>query len=420
MSTTGTTTVDDLKSLYGEYESALNSQYAKASSELKRQYNQSLGVVDQSRKGSRQAASISLDKLKKYLPEQLAAEGLGNLGMSQTAYVRAQNNYQNQLAGIESDANAKRADLYNSYANNRSALERQKTRDLLDLYSKRDAAIYQAERDAVGDARYEDEQTKADQLAFYNNLAAMIDNGTFDSTEALKAYLNADTNGDGIADVYGNLGDNYKSLIDGKVAGYQYLLDEKQKKENEPSRQDAYIVAQAAIENLIAGESYDDALAYLEANKETFGEGVYNAYVTDINQKQKAKAEKEKEKEEKILAGNEAFEYQGEQFRIKSKLRDDANEITHNNSFTKQLEAAGYSDPKDPKIPNGTTFKIKCDNDGKNQFDYFGDIAMDPAEWETYVPGLNFYNYLDSVFDWNTRYVTYYNGNWYLSEDQKQ
>lgn len=409
MSTTETTqTVQKIIDEYGLYEDKLNSQYASASNELKRQYNQSLGVVDQSRKGSRQAASISLDKLKKYLPEQLAAEGLGNLGMSQTAYVRAQNNYQNQLAGIESDANAKRTDLYNSYANNRSALEQQKTRDLLDLYSKRDAAIYQAERDAIGDARYESEQTKADQLAFYNNLAAMIDNGTFDSTEALNAYLNADTNGDGIADVYGNLGDNYKSLIDGKVAGYQYLLDEKQKKGNEPSRQDAYIVAQATLEDMLADEDYERAKAYLEANKDILGDYVYNAYSTDIARRQEKKAAEDADQEERVLAGNASFEYRGEEFILGEKVDSDAKEITRNNDFKAKLKDLGFENPYDPNIPDGTTIEFKGDREGANDFHWWDDVVAAAATPLGHGSWDSWRNAKDYV-------LTYYNGKWYRS-----
>lgn len=193
---------------------------------------------------------------------------------------------------------------------------------------------------------------------------------------------------------------------------------------DEADRQNAFIVAQATVEDLIASEDYEKAKSYLEANKSTFGEQVYNSYMTNISSKVEAKqkAEEKAQQEEadkRILEGKDYISYGGSQYKIKSQLNENSNEIGHNRDFTKQLkEKFGTANPYDSKIPNGTVLTIKCDSKGKNEVNYEDFGLADVTDWRNWVPGYNIYNQITKWGNFNTRYVVYYNGNWY-SADKK-
>ena len=173
------------------------------------------------------------------------------------------------------------------------------------------------------------------------------------------------------------------------------------------------MVAQATIEELIGEGSFDEARKYLDNNRSILGDSVYNSYITSLDTKIKNKEAADKEEQEakdkRITSGQEAFDYNGGTYQITSQLKSDANEIKRNNDFKDKLKAAGFSDPYDKNIPNGTTFEIKADNRGSNDFNFWDDIGaflLSPfgaGAW-------------DSWGNWNTLYVTYYNGQWYRSE----
>ena len=74
-----------------------------------------------------QMASITLDKLQKYLPNQLKALGLSNSGASESTLLKAHSNYMNTMADISSN--------YNSQKNE---LERYKLEDLAAIDEKYD------------------------------------------------------------------------------------------------------------------------------------------------------------------------------------------------------------------------------------------------------------------------------------------
>ncbi len=108
----------------------------------------------------------------------------------------------------------------------------------------------------------------------------------------------------------------------------------------------------------------------------------------------------------KILAGKKYFKYNGTEYKIKSILKDDANEIKHNNSFTDKLKSLGFTNPFDEKIPNGTTFEIKVDAAGKDN----------PSAWN-WIAGILTVGMselaMGSIY---RKTVTYYDGHWYVSE----
>ena len=51
------------------------------------QYNKAQSSLEQEKTQSQQQASIQLDKLKKYIPTQIKAQGLGGLGVSESTLI---------------------------------------------------------------------------------------------------------------------------------------------------------------------------------------------------------------------------------------------------------------------------------------------------------------------------------------------
>lgn len=160
---------------------------------------------------------------------------------------------------------------------------------------------------------------------------------------------------------------------------------------------------------------WEKAKDYLDVNREFLTDDDYkfhsNRIDNELKDQQDAEKKSQEEKDKRIITGQESFEYNGKYYQITSQLKSDANEIKRNNDFKKQLEATcGTTNPYDTsKIPNGTTFEIKADNRGSNDFKFWDDIGaflLSPfgaGAW-------------DSWGNWNTLYVTFYNGQWYRSD----
>lgn len=93
-------------------------------------YNTQFADLDASKKRQQEMASITLDKLQKYLPYQLKAQGLSNTGASESTLIQAHNNYMNTMADISANYNAQKNEL-----------ERYKLDDLAAIDEKYDAKM---------------------------------------------------------------------------------------------------------------------------------------------------------------------------------------------------------------------------------------------------------------------------------------
>lgn len=102
--------------------------------------------LKQKQTNARQAAQISYEKLKKYLPQQTAGQ---SLGMTETAQISASNAYLKALAEADADYAAGMADLMNNYR----------------------------------------VEKKAEQDDIYNEIMTTIDSGSFNTTAELENYL---------------------------------------------------------------------------------------------------------------------------------------------------------------------------------------------------------------------------------------
>ena len=440
-----------LKNIYEQSVSRLDELYQAEIEKLQQNYGMSVESLDTSKRNSQQAASITLDKLKKYLPTQIKAQGLGGLGVSESSMLQAYNNYNNTMGEIEGDYNANRASLDASYNDSKSSLdtthssgiadaslEYQKNQSSLD--TNKNSALSELERaylenkTNLGVAAGEQSQSifdkyladyRTEQSELYNQALYALESSGYSTEEELTSFLNQ------YRGVLSN--ENLQTLeqtAKGIVAqnAEQKRLEAEQKAEAD--RQQAY---QAIVTNIdymlvdpsnfndngvLTEEGKNRMLQYIESNKSALGEQTYNAYKSQIESmkvyteadRQKEEAEAQAEKDKRIITGQESIEYDGRYYQLQSQLDKNANQIKRNNDFKDKLKALGYSDPFDPNIPNGTTIKSTVDNRGSNDFNFWDDIGafflspLGAGAW-------------DSWGNWNEITMTYYNGNWYLSAE---
>ncbi len=470
-------------------------------SKLEEFYKTTGEALDKSKRQSQQNASITLDKLKKYLPTQIKAQGLGGLGVSESTMLKAYNNYNSDMGAIESDYQQNKSTLETNYQDNKRGIESDRDSAINsanNAYNNTEASYGESKAQALSDLerayrsdsqsawetakgnatgifdrykqKYEEAQKEAyqdayatvsqsaetneqnilnyieqfrdklsdndfitlsqhaKQIAQSNKQAA--DKETARKTEEAQnsAFENARTaiasatyytqeDFDRFLEQYRNqvTESQFNSL---KLQADGKLRDNKAAKENE-DRQNAYVVAQAAVEELVAGGDYAKAKEYLEQNKSILGEQVYNSYMTTINSKITANEEEQAkqaqaEKDKAILEGKEWITtprvidvykdnardnnvYKGSKYKITGEA---SSSTLTSAEFKKALSRIGASSPTDSKIQNGTVFDITTDH---------------PAEWIDTAWNTAFgwlFGNGDAFGTVSKQYV-YYNGSWY-------
>lgn len=444
-----------LKKIYEQSVSRLDELYQAEIEKLQQNYGMSVESLDTSKRNSQQAASITLDKLKKYLPTQIKAQGLGGLGVSESSMLQAYNNYNNTMGEIEGDYNANRASLDASYNDSKSSLdtthssgiadaslEYQKNQSSLD--TNKNSALSELERaylenkTNLGVAAGEQSQSifdkyladyRTEQSELYNQALYALESSGYSTEEELTSFLNQ------YRGVLSN--ENLQTLertAKGIVAqnAEQKRLEAEQKAEADrlaakENVMDYWALMQTDPANyrvdsngnqIITEEAKNRMQQYLDANRAALGDNEYNSLKSQLDNmkvyteadRQKEEAETQAEKDKRIITGQESIEYDGRYYQLQSQLDKNANQIKRNNDFKDKLKALGYSDPFDPNIPNGTTIKSNVDNRGSNDFNFWDDIGaflfspLGAGAW-------------DSWGNWNEITMTYYNGNWYLSAE---
>lgn len=511
--------------------------YDRNTAELLANYGTAQDALDKSKRQSQQNASITLDKLKKYLPSQIKAQGLGGLGVSESSMLQAYNNYNSEMGSIESGYQESKTNLDTNYNTNKNAYDTQYQQtqgDLDSLYgdskarldstfesaksgfetakaqasdtykaqladtlaklkSNYDQGIYASDKDADGNLLVDNvlqEYAQAlaqEQGVNYETALAAIRNAIYTDSAEMNSFVEqyrgkvndqqlaalfqegtnvANTNAETArreqaaktekeqASNYENaltaIGQSAYSTMDemnlfieqfrGKVtesqlnslfqtgkgvvdtnaakkaeqlrqeeAARQEQIRQEEAAKAEADRQNAYIVAQATVEELIADGKFDEAKSYLESNKAILGD-TYTAYMTTVNSKvqQKQQADQEaatKEHDQRVIEGKEFINYGGKEYKILEKIDKNANEITNNDSFTEKLKGLGFTNPYDKNIPNGTTIYINRDSTGSDKVQF----------WD-FVPFVH--GWFISGTGTNNWHITYYNGEWYHSEEQ--
>ena len=127
-------------------------------SKLTSDYNAAKDTLAQDKRDAEIAADVSMQRLQKYLPQQLAKQGLYGTGMSEDAYLKLQNNYQNTVSNIGKDYRKNLTDLESAYMTDMNT-ERQfaasKNEQTLDKYRELGTAAYNEAVSALESGAYE-------------------------------------------------------------------------------------------------------------------------------------------------------------------------------------------------------------------------------------------------------------------------
>lgn len=374
---------------------------------------------------AKQNASITYEKLKKYLPMQQKAQGLGGLG-TQSSELAAYNRYMSQMGGIESDYQSNMTAIDDSQTEHIGELERYRTESIEDKEDMYDSLSRAYEENADNESRdawdrylkeFKDGQDKAYDLAMKS-----LSSSQSSSLEELLAFL-AGYNGKVTDEQYKSLTEYAKSVADtnskkeadasaadkeaaykmamqvlssstavdpaalmayisqyqGKVSHEQYAALEQYARNvaeaNAKTKTDADQAAAAEIAEIVIGGmldsgDYEGARKYLDSNKALLGSATVDAYqgVIDSYVKESdriAEEEKKTEHDNRITSGQESFSYNGMEYRITEAY--DGNIVDKlGDSQLKTFKNAGYSGPYDPSLPNGTTIAV-----GTGYFTYY-------------------------------------------------
>ena len=456
-----------LKNLYGYYQQGLNDESQKAADEENRnsyydsqleslleQYRASQESLDKSKSQAQQTASITLDKLKKYLPAQVKAQGLGGLGVSETSQLQAYNNYANTMGNIESDYQTNKTSLDTNKTSATNELEQYRQNALQSIADKYNEAAASRKELAGSTSKNIFEGTQADN---YETLKGIISGASDETTDALfQQIMSGDINEEqknllkmlatSVAQgnvtkrqdsTYNNYLSTIANLTDRSVESAYAAIDRLDITDEQKAKLKAQVDSRVSAnqeqyrkdmrnEVLTYLDSYEGdwekAKDYLDVNREFLTDDDYkfhsNRIDNELKDQQDAEKKSQEEKDKRIITGQESFEYNGKYYQIGSRLDDNANEIKHNRDFTEQLKNLGFTDPFDKNIPNGTTLTVKSDAYGSNEHNWKDWVGgVDITDWRNWIPGYNIYNQINNWANLETRTLTFYNGKWYSSSE---
>lgn len=444
----------------------INARYDGMADTAKAGFDSARRTLGENKATAQQNASIVYDKLRKYLPMKQRAQGLGGLG-TQSAELAAQNTYMTQMGGIASDYQSGMRAIDENETSSLGELERYRSDSLRENDTLHDSLARSYGETADTDARnamdryLQGEETRrgetfdlvhgaltsstsSDANELLNYLTGYEGKVSDEQYGVLKAYAEtvANANAKKASDEAtgrqeSEFNSNYNMAVsvlssststdaselmayvnglEGKVSPEQLaalrqmatnIATTNTTNKNASDKANATGIAGTIVDGLLDMGANDKAEEYIESNRETLGDKTADAYLGLVGvskeQDKDVEAEEEAEKvKENVLASKQYVTYEGVSYKLDKELSKDANEITKNDSFTKQLEAAGFTGgPFDTKIPDGTTFKIKCDPSGRDK----------ASGWDIISPlGVSYL----------TRYVTFYDGKWFISEPQGQ
>ena len=159
----------------------IESDFQESSNKLLENYTAAKDTFDKNKRQSQQNASITLDKLKKYLPTQIKAQGLGGLGVSESSMLQAHNNYSRDMGAIESEHTQKMSDLERAYGESLGNLE-----------SEKNNLLYYADKDENGNLlvnntlnEYSEKRDKEFDENYDRAYETIINSGIKDESEML-------------------------------------------------------------------------------------------------------------------------------------------------------------------------------------------------------------------------------------------
>ena len=316
--------------------SSLYDTYLK-DKQRKSDYESRVSALDKSKMQSQQNASITLDKLKKYLPTQIKAQGLGGLGVSESSLLNAYNSYSSDMGAIENDYQDRKSSLEEAYAQDnlqswqtskdsvsgifdgyKTQFENNQKQAYQDAYNtvsqsseKDESAILkyiEQFRNRLSDSDFLTLTQQAKQVAQANKQAYDKEQVAKTEQSQNSAFENART---AIASATYYTQDDFDRFLEqyrGQVTESQFnalklqadgKLRDNLTAKTESDKQNALNVIRDRLESYKMSSDYTGGLKYLEQNKEAFGDNSqeYQSYYNDFN---RIIEEKKQEKENKF------------------------------------------------------------------------------------------------------------------------
>lgn len=294
-------------------------------------YESRVSALDKSKMQSQQNASVTLDKLKKYIPTQIKAQGLGGLGVSESSLLNAYNNYSSDMGAIENDYQDRKSSLEEAYAQDnlqswqtskdsvsgifdgyKSAFENNQKQAYQDAYNTvsqstetNESAILkyiEQFRNRLSDSDFLTLTQQAKQVAQSNKQAYDKEQVAKTEQSQNSAFENART---AIASATYYTQDDFDRFLEqyrGQVTESQFnalklqadgKLRDNLKEKEEQDKADTYSEIYGTAKEYIDKQDYDNAIKYLEANKELLGRQ-YDVLMSQINLEKETKKEKER------------------------------------------------------------------------------------------------------------------------------
>lgn len=134
---------------------------------LDSEYGKGIKALDKAKEDAERSADITLQRMQKYLPQQLAKQGLYGTGMSEDAYLRLQNQYQQSVS-----------DAAKSYTDGLSRLE--------SAYQQNKNSVWDKANTGVNAAI---DQAKTDAANNYTTASDGLTSRTFNSAKDVEDYV---------------------------------------------------------------------------------------------------------------------------------------------------------------------------------------------------------------------------------------
>lgn len=167
-------------------------------------HNESLATLDKDKASAEQAAKVSYMRLQKYLPQQLAKQGLYGTGVTEDAYLKLHNNYMNDVKDIDSNYSDRKTALeqaYRSDANTREIALGEDVQGVLDRQNTSNLENYNEANEFLQSGSFASAQDVVAALEQYRGKVSDTQYNMLENTAAslIKAY-GYDANG--LADGY--------------------------------------------------------------------------------------------------------------------------------------------------------------------------------------------------------------------------
>ena len=99
-------------------------------------YNYNNNIIEQNQKKTLQENAISKELAMKYLPEHLKLQGMGGLGVSESAVISANNDFRNARNTINADAEMRKNELLKNYQDNMRTLDDNSSKETQSIRDK--------------------------------------------------------------------------------------------------------------------------------------------------------------------------------------------------------------------------------------------------------------------------------------------